>query len=598
MNGRFASFWENALSATLIATAFLLPVTFYLETFDPVLIKHLTLGAAATLAASFWLARQLETGRIEIPVSRAGVSALVAIALTWSLFSYAAGDPAPASCLSALRSVSFILLFGVLLLGPASTGFADALSSALIAAGSLVIFSGLAETLSPLHVEQWAVLSAAVIPLALARWSDPEAGTAARGAAVVATLACLWSVVSFGRPDALAALGLGGFAYWATCTSLLQDERQQLSGYVGLATVPLAMWAFAARPAQSLLAAADRWSAARAAAEATWTTRPWAGTGLGSLSNVNTAEPFATAAETGTIGLGLWVLFAALTLWLSWREIRRRAHHGEYRAAGILAGQRSAYSALIVAGILGTATRSPAIGAALWLLAASVIGLSTEHGAAHVYVIPIPAPTFMRRALLVPICAIVALVFSWSGTQWNSDLTLNEGVFEHRRGGSDAALRLLAKVDGGHHEVALARFLSAEIYNDRGDLDSALALYRETIDIAPDHPQAGLREGVVLAKQGRYGESQRALTDFIAKQPDDANAYVALIDVEQNLGRNKRARDAALQLVRLDPEQPEYWRLLAEQYHGMRRTRTARRLFNKATRVSELVKLPGVETRG
>ncbi len=598
MNGRLASFWENAGSATLIAAAFLLPLAFYLETFDPTLIKHLTLGIAATLAAAFWAARQMETGRIEIPVSRALPCALAAVALTWAVFSYVVGDPASASCLSALRSVSFLLLFGALLLGPSSTGFADSLSASLTAAGALAVFSGAAATLDAAHRAQLAVLSAAVVPLALARWSDPEKAMVPRAVAAVCALASLWNVVNHGGADAFAALAVGGFAYWATTASLMHDERQRVSGFAGLATVPLAAWAFASRPDAALLDAAARWTAARAASDAAWGMRPWAGTGLGSLNEAAAAEPFATAAETGAFGLAIWGLFAAAALWLSWREVRRRSQHGEYRTAGVLAGQRSAYAALLTAGALGAATRSPAIGAAAWLLAASLIGLSTERGSSHVYIFPIPAPAGLRRAMLVPVAGILALLCSWSTTQWKSDTNLNQGVFEMRRGSSDAALRFLSKVDLSHHEAARAHFLSAEIYFKQGELDKALALYRQTNMLEPGHKKAGLREGIVLAKLGLYGESQRALTTFIAARPDTADAYEALIDVEQNLGRTPRARNAALQLVRINPDEPRYWRLLAEQYHGLHRTQTARRLFEKATNVGELVKMNTDATRG
>jgi tetratricopeptide (TPR) repeat protein len=601
MNFRFVSFWEDAGRAVLGAAMFLLPVAFYLEAFDPALVKDLTLTTAAVLAAAFWLARQIETGRVEFSVPRAAFAALTATALVWAVFSYAAGSPERASCLSAARSVSFLLLFGAVLLGPASTSFADLLSGGLAAAGAFAVFASLSSTLGAEHKAEWAVLAAAAVPVSLARWADPEASTAKRAGAAVCALASLWAAVAYGRPDALAALAAGGFALAMTAVSIVKESRLRTAGMAAFAAAPAALWAALSRPAyadEALLAWAARGAEARAAVETVWGTRPWSGTGLGTVVSAPAGEPFTTAAETGAFGLALWTVVAAAALWLSWREIKRRAGHGEYRVAAVLSGQRSAFAALLAAGLLGGATRSAAGGAAFWLLAASLVALSTERGSSHVYVVPIPAPAALRRALLLPVGAAVALFLSWNAEQWNADQQLNRGVFEFNRGSGAAALEHFAGVRDGFREAPQARFLAAEVYRAAGEDETAIAMYRRALELEPDHPLAGAREGVVLAKIGRYLEAEAALRSHIAKRPESAEAYEALIDVEQNLGRGDRAREAALQLVRIDPEQPRYWRLLGEQYHSLRRFTTARKLFDKATKVGELVKADSVRTRG
>ena len=601
MNLRFAALLDHAGKAVLIAAAFLLPIAFYLETFDPALVKDVTLSSAAVLAAAAWIALQIETGRVEIPVSRAPLAALTAAAVVWALFSYAAGDPAGAPCLSATRSVSFLLLFGAVLLGPASVSFADALTGALCAAGALGAFADFLPALGAAHRSQWAVLAAASVPLALARWADPESSTVKRGAFAACAVGSLWTVCRSGEPDALAALAAGGFALAATAASMLPDPRIRVAGLAAFAAAPAALWAFLSNPAPddaALLAWWTRGQSAREAAVAAWNVRPWTGSGLATVADAAGGEPFTTAAETGGFGLALWGLLTAAVLILSWREIRRRSDAGEYRAAGLIAGQRSAFAALITAGLLGGATRAPAAGAAFWLLAASVVGLSTERGAARVFVFPIPAPAALRRVLLLPLTAAVALFFSWNAGQWQSDLSLNRGVFQYRRGEKEAALLHLAQVFDSYRESARARFLSGEIHRGDGAPEAALAFYKEAQRLDSKHPKAGERAGLMLAKLGRYAEAETELTAFLATRPDAANAYEILIDVEQNLGREELARDAALQLVRLDPDQSRYWRLLAEQYHGLHRTLTARRLFDKASQVGELAKLQTKTPRG
>jgi len=46
----------------------------------------------------------------------------------------------------------------------------------------------------------------------------------------------------------------------------------------------------------------------------------------------------------------------------------------------------------------------------------------------------------------------------------------------------------------------------------------------------------------------------------------------------------------SIELVRIDPANPEYWKLLARKYRERGRVRTARRMFEKAERIPDLAR--------
>ena len=95
MNLKLTEFWEKAAGTVLLAMAFILPLAFYLKTYDSSLIKEMSLAAGVVLALSFAALRGVELGRWEIPANRSRLFALGAALLAWIAFRYA-GHPHPA----------------------------------------------------------------------------------------------------------------------------------------------------------------------------------------------------------------------------------------------------------------------------------------------------------------------------------------------------------------------------------------------------------------------------------------------------------------------------------------------------------------------
>lgn len=81
MNARAAAFWDRSLQSVLSLLAFLVPLTFFLKTYDSALVKDLVLQAGTFLAVACAFLRAVELGRAECPVPRTALRNAAALGL-------------------------------------------------------------------------------------------------------------------------------------------------------------------------------------------------------------------------------------------------------------------------------------------------------------------------------------------------------------------------------------------------------------------------------------------------------------------------------------------------------------------------------------
>lgn len=124
----------------------------------------------------------------------------------------------------------------------------------------------------------------------------------------------------------------------------------------------------------------------------------------------------------------------------------------------------------------------------------------------------------------------------------------------------DEAIRLytqaLAANDLPPEDRAYALTSLANIHDDRGELDLALAAYAQAIAEKPDYYWAFYNRGVLYSKQGAYA---KALADFdkaIALKPDYAPAYQARANAYDDSGKFEKAMADYDRAIALRADEP------------------------------------------
>ncbi|MBI5200929.1 MAG: hypothetical protein HY925_05030, partial [Elusimicrobia bacterium] len=241
-NERAVEFLDRAQAALPLFCAVALPLGFYLKSYDPAMIKEVTLQTAAALAAALWLSRALEAGRFELPSRREWIASLALALLAWTLLSLS-WNPYPAvSLMPALRQASLLVLFLAVVVGPASAGWAVALADWTLAGAFAASLYALAQR-AGFDPAPWrggfgssafstlggpaalGALAAACWPLALARAADPEAGPVRRGFSLFAGVLVLGAAWASSSATAMVALAAGAAAFAARALSAGGDRR-------------------------------------------------------------------------------------------------------------------------------------------------------------------------------------------------------------------------------------------------------------------------------------------------------------------------------------------------------------------------------------
>lgn len=634
MNARAVSFWEKAAAGSVLLLAFLLPLAFYLKTYDSVMIKELTLQGGAALALAFTLLRHVESGRLEVPAGRVWLAGWAAALLVWIGVSCAAGPHPQAAFFGGARLAAYVLLFLLVLVGPASVSFAAALSDWMIGAAALASVYAIVQALGgdPLawkglfgtqafstlgHPDLLGVFLGLVFPLCLSRSADAERSAGGRGFARFASLACAFGLLASGSLLGLLTFAVSSFAFAAATLAFLPGDRAQGSGWTAAVAIPaltLAIFNLGGpglreRAVKQWALCGEIWSGALGMlGENLWT-----GVGAGAFHAAypayqtprlfelgGTHDFMASAAhsgflriacETGLIGLLLCGGLLVTVLVVAGRDLARRAREGEERSSLLMAGQWSALLGLAAAGAVGSVWMSPAPGVFLWLFAGSLAGLALERGSSTVRVIPIPASPGLRRTLYVPVAVPLVFCLVWQTRFAGSDRDLNFGLYSARRLNGEEALKRFDRVSPWHKDAAMARYLAGNIHLDRRtprDLDRALELYGEVERIHPHYARVGLKKSLAYLQRGDWARSRDSVKRHIGVHPGDPDAYALLVEVSTILGEKDQALWAATQLVRYQPDEPAHWRLLAEQYRAQKRYMTARKMLDRAERVHDL----------
>jgi tetratricopeptide (TPR) repeat protein len=112
----------------------------------------------------------------------------------------------------------------------------------------------------------------------------------------------------------------------------------------------------------------------------------------------------------------------------------------------------------------------------------------------------------------------------------------------------------------------VAHFFLGKLYARKGDLPSAEAEFRRTIDLDPSLEEPWIQLMSIYEKSSRLADLTRTGERFLARNPRNIRARLILADIHQKTGRQDNAREIYLDLAKESAENPEIVKTLVTHY--------------------------------
>lgn len=588
----------------LLTTAFVLPLAFYLRSYDSAAIKFTVLQWGALTMLFGWLWQGVSRGRFQAPAS-SWKALLPALAYgAWMTVRFAVEPYKLGALPDFLTQLTMLVGFLGAFLGFAGARSASRFATLTVASGWLAALYGLSQAagFDPFiwkgafgtHVFSTlgnpylcaAFLSVAV-SLALTLELDPETPPALRRAALALLPVAGAAVVLTGSSR-------GVLAFCASCLVYAAVVAASLRTRPALRSAGLALLAAAAVGGAAALFSPPAGDSRSEATELRRLTigaelrmlaeRPVTGFGPGSFSlhypRFRSAEiarldgvPGRTAfypelpllgvaVELGVLGAVLWLWLFGAALWTGASGAAALRRAGALPESVYAAGFAAAAAGVLAAAHAGWAGQSPAPAWFAWPLAGLAAGLAplaARRAAVSVY--PLPVSESIRRALYAPSLLAFAGLALMPGLWLRSEVNLNTAVyFAKAEKDAERASALFDRVLPGSAGYALAQYLHGNTLDDAGRPAEALAAYDRLVAQAPDYALVHARRGSVYAKLGdwtaaaaersRQAELEPLLLENLVAWSEAARAAGNLAEARLAAGKAE-ALDAADERVRL-----------------------------------------------
>lgn len=629
MSGKAAAFWWRASETALYLLALLLPLAFFLKSYDSAAVKLTILQVGALFLVFAWLFKGLERGRWELPARLAALALPAGALLLWDLASFALAPYKLGSLNGFLKDALGVSVFLVCLLEFGGARQASRLTGWLLAAGWVAGLYALAQKLGldPLvwrgawgarafstfgNPDALGLFCALAAPLTLSRLIDPERDAIARGVAM--GLCCLLAATALwsGSYEAVACL-VAALVVSAIALPAFAPSGQSLRASAFALILAAGAGLLSRGDADSARALAFK-SQAWPATAAMIAERPLAGHGPGSFAlhftRYRPASMLALqraageivespqnlllqrAAETGLIGAGLWLWLLAGTLWAAWRSRKDLILRGALSESAQAAGLFAALAGFLLAGQFTAGAETPAPGWLIWALAGTLAGMTSLAGRGRVMALPIPLDLAARRKLYAP--AVLALFVGVAfPVDWlRSDYRLNQGIADAKFQEWDKALAAWDGVSPGSPAYPLARYFAGNVLLEAGRPDEALASYGKLESAWPDFALVHYQRGVAYAKLGRWDEALAAHERHAALDPLRARNFERLAAAAKAVGNISRAKEAAYAAIALEPNEPAHYLNLADLYSREKNASEARKLRARAGSLKRPKKTP------
>ena len=563
--------WRRSLVLILQAMAVVLPIVFYLRTYDSCMVKITILQLGTLAALAVWLFGSLREGRLELPEKALPVLLPAGLLLLWNVLRFASSPHGWASLHGFSVQVCFLLAF---ILAASVFRRSDARRGLLVVTAGwvVVVLYGVLQKLgldpfiwkgafgprvfstmgNPNFLAAYLLVCAPVsmawafdeeLPRGL-RWS--AAALAALGCAVLGWTGSVLEVL-------LCAAVMALFA--ALAHGALPQPRRKAAAALAAACALAAVLGAGARTPDRPKHTDYNLSRQRAFLPETWKgtlslirEHPLFGAGPGSFwieypafrrpgiilferkHNTETDHPenelLEQWADGGLAALGLWLwLFAALLG-------RCRPKKDGLLAAAALASLAAALAAMLV----GNAGRFAVPGWHIYFIAGLLAALCLDDDDG-------------RGRVLAVLVAAGAGAAGWAVLRgFQSDLRLNYAIYWSKSKEWDKALLEYGRMAPWAPAYVMGQYFTGNVLHDRagdGDLEAALAQYRRVRELAPNYVQVHYQEGQVLRKLGRLEEAAARFEAQAALDPVWDQAWQQLADVYRGQGKTIEADAAA-----------------------------------------------------
>lgn len=582
----------------LLTTAFVLPLAFYLRSYDSAAIKLTVLQWGSLTMLFGWLWQGIARGRFQAPAASWAVLLPAAGYGGWMLLRFAA-EPLKLGALPGfLTQLTMLVGFLAAFLGFAGARSASRFAALTVAAAWIAALYALAQaagfdpfiwkgafgrhpfsTLANPYL--CASFMAVAAPLALTLALDAETPSPLRAASLALLPVAGAVVLLAGSTPGVAAFVVSCALYAAIVAASLRTSAAFRSAGLALLAAAVVGGASTLTPVSKK----ESWSYAselrRLTAAAEWrmlAERPLAGFGPGSFSlhyprfrpaevirledtghSTMTQYPelpvLGAAVELGAIGAVLWLWLFGAALWSGAAGASRLRRAGALSESVYAAGFASAAAGALASAHLGWAGHAAAPGWYAWPLAGLAAGLAplaARRAAVSVY--PLPVSDSIRRALYAPALLVFAGLAAFPGLWLRSDVNLNSAIYFAKAKDLPKAVELFSAVRPGAPAYAQSLYFKGNALLELGRPDEALAAYGRLQEQAPDYVLVHARRGEAYARLGDWTAASAERSLQARLDPLYLENLVAWAEAARAAGNLDEARLAAAQAQALGPE--------------------------------------------
>ncbi len=631
MNSKMSLFWSKAGETALFLLALLIPLAFYLRTYDSSAIKVLTFHTGVIALAMFWFLKSMERGRFELPTRAMGLLMPAAALLVWTVLTFMISDYKAAAFPGFLEQILYLVLFALVLVefgGYMTTSrlFGWILTAAWIAGlyGLLQklgldpfiwkgafgdrVFSTLGDPVA------FAALLALCLPLALSRLLDPERSGSRKVLDLLLLALLSINTVWTRSPEGLTAFLVQGLVFGLVAPRFVPSKTAHRAAILSSGLVFCVFFGAIQLDPSAEAGLTQRISRTRqlwAGTSAMISEKPLTGHGPGSFAvhfprfrpaalirmegghDVHTKDPgnklLELTAEIGLVGTGLWLwLFAGLLMagWNAGKDFRAQGALGE---SACLAGVFSAVVGLLLTSFFAAGIGGFAQGWILWPLAGMLGGLSllSRAGTSRVLVVG------NKHWLYAPASVVTFSLMIFPALWFYSDIQQNIGVLRSQEGQWAKALMRFNNVVPGSPRYVTAQYFKGNVLLDQGKPKEALEQYALLESVSPDYVRLHYMKALAYAAAWDWDKAIESHERWAALDPLDADNYSHWAQAAIVTGDLEGARQAAFAAIALKPENPDHWQTLSLVYLKQKRTKAAKRLELQAKKLRTLKKADG-----
>lgn len=632
MTARAPSLCLRALESVFLGMIAVLPVAFYLGTYDGVTLKSTLFQLGTLTLAVCWVLKGILMGRWAAPRPVWPLLAPGAALLAWTVLRFATAPFHLAALPQFLEQALFLTTYCLVLLELGGADTVRRLIDWMLLLAAVWVVCGYGNLqflgLDPvswkegsgervfstlLNPDAFGSFLAITLPFALTRMLDPESSSWALAFDLVLLPLLGLAVLASGSAEGLIALLVQAVVFMGIAALALPLRAAWLPILAaGLLAIGVLKGADAMGPGieQNLVYETEFKSQAWSGTLDLIAEKPWIGHGPGSFAvhfprfrppalirmegahNTMTTHPesqlLQVAAELGWLGVALFLwLFGAL-LAAAAKAQRAFVRQGALRESGFTVALGSAVAGFLVSGQLGVGSQFLIPGWLLWALAGLLGGLTLLAGNDQtVAVLPLPMRGPERRTLAGPVIMAALGLAAFPLLWFRSDLELKRAVEHARAAEMDQALEHYRRVLPGAPSYVMAQYFIAITLLDLGKPEEALRACAHVESMAPDYVQLHHVKGRAYARLGDWENAIASYQRSALLDPLFVGNYLALAESQRAAGDLAAARRAALSAIALEPQEPEHWRSLAQIYMKEKRLAASRNMQRQAARLAK-----------